>query len=129
MDLYSRFILPQVIELAMGQKTFAPFRERVVGAARGRVLEIGIGSGLNLASYIARVRKGLWSRPVGRASVESQQSSQYHTSSSEIGRRFSREIAVRRSLLRYGRDDIHLVLYSGRGTRRARDATSTETRR
>jgi hypothetical protein len=51
MDLYSRFILPQVIELAMGQKTFAPFRERVVGAARGRVLEIGIGSGLNLASY------------------------------------------------------------------------------
>ncbi len=51
MGLYNRFILPQVIELAMRQKTFAPFRERVVGAARGRVLEIGIGSGLNLASY------------------------------------------------------------------------------
>jgi ubiquinone/menaquinone biosynthesis C-methylase UbiE len=51
MGIYSRFILPQVIELAMRQKNFAPFRERVVGAARGRVLEIGIGSGLNLASY------------------------------------------------------------------------------
>ena len=51
MGLYDRFILPQVIELAMRQKNFAPFRERVVGAARGRVLEIGIGSGLNLASY------------------------------------------------------------------------------
>jgi ubiquinone/menaquinone biosynthesis C-methylase UbiE len=51
MGLYNRFILPQVIELAMRQKNFAPFRERVVGAARGRVLEIGIGSGLNLASY------------------------------------------------------------------------------
>jgi ubiquinone/menaquinone biosynthesis C-methylase UbiE len=49
--IYNRFILPQVIELAMRQKNFAPFRERVVGAARGRVLEIGIGSGLNLASY------------------------------------------------------------------------------
>lgn len=51
MGFYNRFILPQVIELAMRQKAFAPFRERVVGAARGRVLEIGIGSGLNLASY------------------------------------------------------------------------------
>jgi ubiquinone/menaquinone biosynthesis C-methylase UbiE len=51
MGFYNRFILPQVIELAMRQKNFAPFRERVVGAARGRVLEIGIGSGLNLASY------------------------------------------------------------------------------
>jgi ubiquinone/menaquinone biosynthesis C-methylase UbiE len=51
MGFYNRFILPHVIELAMLQKNFAPFRERVVGAARGRVLEIGIGSGLNLASY------------------------------------------------------------------------------
>ena len=51
MGFYNRFILPQVIELAMRQKNFAPFRERVVGAARGRVLEIGIGSGLNLSSY------------------------------------------------------------------------------
>lgn len=53
MGLYDRFILPHVIELAMRQKTFTPFRERVAGAARGRVLEIGIGSGLNLASYCA----------------------------------------------------------------------------
>ena len=53
MGIYNKFILPQVIELAMRQKNFAPFRERVVGAARGRVLEIGIGSGLNLASYRA----------------------------------------------------------------------------
>jgi hypothetical protein len=51
MGFYNRFILPQVIELAMRQKTFAPFRERVVGAPRGRMLEIGIGSAVNLASY------------------------------------------------------------------------------
>lgn len=51
MGFYSRWILPQVIELTMRQKNFAPFRERTAGAAHGRVLEIGIGSGLNLASY------------------------------------------------------------------------------
>jgi ubiquinone/menaquinone biosynthesis C-methylase UbiE len=51
MGFYNRWILPQVIELAMRQKNFAPFRERTAGAAHGRVLEIGIGSGLNLASY------------------------------------------------------------------------------
>jgi ubiquinone/menaquinone biosynthesis C-methylase UbiE len=51
MGFYSRWILPHVIELAMRQKNFIPFRERTAGAAHGRVLEIGIGSGLNLASY------------------------------------------------------------------------------
>jgi len=51
MGFYSRWILPQVIELTMRQKNFIPFRERTAGAAHGRVLEIGIGSGLNLASY------------------------------------------------------------------------------
>ena len=51
MGFYSRWILPQVIELTMRQRNFAPFRERTAGAAHGRVLEIGIGSGLNLASY------------------------------------------------------------------------------
>ena len=51
MGFYNRWILPQVIELTMRQKNFSPFRERTAGAAHGRVLEIGISSGLNLASF------------------------------------------------------------------------------
>ncbi|MGB0062411.1 class I SAM-dependent methyltransferase [Candidatus Binatus sp.] len=55
MGFYNRYILPHVIEFAMRQKNFEPFRGRTAGAARGRVLEIGIGSGLNLASYPAGI--------------------------------------------------------------------------
>ena len=55
MGFYERFILPTVIELAMRRKDFAPFRERAAGAARGRVLEIGVGSGLNFPSYKSSV--------------------------------------------------------------------------
>jgi ubiquinone/menaquinone biosynthesis C-methylase UbiE len=51
MGFYRRHIVPQLIELAMRQRVLLPVRERVVGAAAGRVLEIGVGSGLNLPFY------------------------------------------------------------------------------
>jgi ubiquinone/menaquinone biosynthesis C-methylase UbiE len=40
-----------LIHLSMRQRNLAAFRHRVVSAAEGRVLEIGIGSGLNLLFY------------------------------------------------------------------------------
>jgi SAM-dependent methyltransferase len=51
MSFYSRVVLPRLCDLAMRNKRFEPYRERVTGAAEGRVLEIGAGSGLNLSSY------------------------------------------------------------------------------
>lgn len=51
MGLYRKLVVPRLTDLAMRNKHLEPYRRRVLGAARGRVLEIGVGSGLNLARY------------------------------------------------------------------------------
>ena len=51
MSFYRERILPHLIQMSMNQAHFEPYRRRVTSAARGRVLEIGVGSGLNLPLY------------------------------------------------------------------------------
>ena len=51
MSFYENHVLPHLINAACGTRSVQRQREKVVPEARGRVLEIGMGSGLNLSLY------------------------------------------------------------------------------
>ncbi len=51
MNFYERWILPPILDLVMRRKDLTKYRRAAVAAARGRVLEIGVGSGLNFPLY------------------------------------------------------------------------------
>lgn len=51
MNLYERHVLPHLIDFACGMGEVMKARSQLLPQAQGRVLEIGIGSGLNLGFY------------------------------------------------------------------------------
>jgi ubiquinone/menaquinone biosynthesis C-methylase UbiE len=57
MGFYRDRVIPRLIDLAMRNEQAARRRAKIIPAARGRVLEIGIGSGLNLPFYSRDVER------------------------------------------------------------------------
>ncbi len=60
MGIYQKYLLPRIVHFACGLKPPMKQREKIVPLAEGRVLEIGIGSGLNLPFYTPGKVKHLW---------------------------------------------------------------------
>jgi ubiquinone/menaquinone biosynthesis C-methylase UbiE len=56
-SLYRRHIFPRAMDWALSQATFTAYRRAVLAVVDGEVLEIGFGTGLNLAHYPASVSR------------------------------------------------------------------------
>ena len=60
MSLYDRYILPHLLNCTCNQKPVIHQRRKVVPHAKGNILEIGIGSGLNIPFYEAEGIDKIW---------------------------------------------------------------------
>lgn len=57
---YDRVVLPRLTNAACGLKQIGDQRSKIVPQARGRVAEIGLGSGLNISFYDRSRVESLW---------------------------------------------------------------------
>ena len=92
MNLYERYVLPRLVDLAMRNRASAAERARAIPRAAGIVLEVGIGSGLNLPFYgeaVERIygidpRRELWALAQRRSARASSPVEFIHASAERI---------------------------------------------
>lgn len=57
MGFYSQTILPRLLDWSLSDPTLAKYRQELLADVKGEVLEIGFGTGLNLAYYPPHIEK------------------------------------------------------------------------
>ena len=77
MGLYDKYILPSFLNCACGSKPINYQRQKVVPCAEGIILEVGIGSGLNIPFYDrAKVKKLIGLDPSAELNAMAQKNGQ-----------------------------------------------------
>lgn len=57
MRLYHHYVFPHLLDFVMSNRMFRKPRDRALAPARGRILEIGFGTGMNLTHYPPTVER------------------------------------------------------------------------
>jgi SAM-dependent methyltransferase len=110
----------------MWQKQLAAYRTRALAGAYGRVLEIGIGSGLNLPFYGHGVKRVLGIDPSPELIRLAEKAAGNASFSVEFLIQSARGNAAREGQHRHGRHDLDHVHHSRSGESVARGATGVE---
>ena len=108
MSLYSKYILPKVLDFCCATRPIRKQREKVVPLCKGIVLEIGSGSGLNFPYYKTNKVKKIFALEPDEEMIEL---ARQETKKSSIEITFLQEYAERISLKDNSVDTI-LLTYS-----------------
>ena len=57
MRIYHHYVFPHLLDFVMSSRMFRKPRDRTLAPARGRILEIGFGTGMNLTHYPPTVQR------------------------------------------------------------------------
>ena len=130
MGFYDERILPHMINFACGAKPVRKQREKVVPHAEGRILEVGIGSGLNIEFYDPDKVDMVWGlepshgmREKARPQVEA---APFPIEWLDLA---GRGDSAGRQQRRHHRDDLYAVHHSGLESGTATDAPRAQARR
>jgi ubiquinone/menaquinone biosynthesis C-methylase UbiE len=108
MGLYSKYLLPRIIDLSMRNKEITRVRAECIPQARGEVLEVGLGSGLNLPFYSREVSHVFGVEP----SAELQQMAQRRAANAPIKVKFLLQSAEEHLPLSDGAIDTVVITWT-----------------